>query len=85
MKKYYSSNRSGSRSIKDTLMSDFDIDKTGLVGDLLKDKEYSKSLMSPMFSDVGESDVDVGTKTRKRKKRKKSRDTAKKRHRKHRK
>ena len=91
MKKYYSSNRSGSRSIKDTLMSDFDIDKTGLVGDLLKDKEYSGSLMSPMFSDVDESDVDDGSgvdraKTRKRKRRrKKSRDTAKKRHRKHRK
>ena len=84
MKKYYSSNRSGSRSIKDTLMSDFDIDKTELVGDLLKDKEYSKSLMSPMFSDVGESDVDRAN-TRKRKKRKNSRDTAKKRHRKHRK
>lgn len=79
MKRYYKSNRSGSRSIRDTLMKDFDIDKTGLVGDLFRDKDYSRSLMSPMFSDHDDStsyrDYDKGanvTKKRKRRRRKKN-------------
>ena len=82
MKKFYKSNRSGSRSIKDTLMGDFDIDKTGLIGDLLKDKEYTRTLMSPMFSDLDDNkETGLGaTKKRKRRRGKgKLRDTAKKR------
>lgn len=80
MKQFYKSNRSRSQSIRDTLIKDFDIDKTELVGDLFRDKEYTRSLMSPMFSDDYQSDVDIGSKTRKRRRlKKKSRNTVKKR------
>lgn len=77
MKRFYKSNRSGSRSIEGTLMKDFDIDKSRLVGDLFRDKEYSRSLMSPMFSDVDDSasyrDYDKGTNVTKKRKRRRRR------------
>ena len=81
MKHYYKSNRSGSRSIRDTLMKNFNIDKSGLVGDLFRDKEYTRSLMSPMFSDDDDDHSGSGrdinkatnvTKKRKRRRRKKN-------------
>lgn len=88
MKQFYKSNRSGSRSIRDTLMNDFDIDKSGLVGDLFRDKEYSRSLISSMFSDDDnasyrdynkETGVGVTKKRKLRRGKGKLRDTAKKR------
>lgn len=79
MKHYYKSNRSGSRSIQDTLMKDFDIDKSRLFNDLLRDKKYTKSLMSPMFyhdNDTGLSEdynkADSVTKKRKHQRKKKN-------------
>ena len=70
MKHYFKSNRSKSQSIKDTLMNDFDIDKIGLVGDLFRDKEYTRSLMSPILTnDVDETHSDRANITKKHKRR----------------
>ena len=45
-----------SASLKDSLMSDFNIGKSVLVKDLYKDKKHSKSLIASLFSDDDVSD-----------------------------
>lgn len=63
LKKFYKSGTnsgSNSGSLKDSLMRDFNIDKTSLLDDLYKYSNYSKSRLASVFSDRDEDDMDSG-------------------------
>ena len=69
LKKFMKSNSRNSKSVKDILMRDFNINKESLVKDMYKNNKQSRSIVTPLFSD-NQTTTKVKEKTQKRHKHK---------------